>query len=423
MRRVREENSKLREENAFLKLGRSSKTSHTPPSQDYSLKTSRNLREKTDKKPGGQIGHKGETLMPSTSPDQIILHKPLHCSGCGIGLENHSFSVVGQRQVVDIPPIAPIYIEHQLCQIVCQCKAINIGAYPPSVTNNIQYGFRIKAMIGYCHTYQYLPFGRIKSLLEEVCSVYLSEGTIQNTLKGLVEKAKPIYAEIRSQIERANKVGGDETGSSIEGKKGWFHVWQNETLTYIVASMSRGYATMETHFKDGFPNAVYVSDCWSGQLKVYSKAKQICLVHLLRELNRFIETSQCGWSKQFKVLLKKAIELKKDHIPTDKDIGQIQLELMELLQVSTEDKTGKIRAFMKRMIKYQDYLFTFLKYEYVPSDNNGSERAIRNIKVKTKVSTQFRTLNGAHNFAILRSATDTAIKHNQNVFQAFCALG
>ncbi|MFM6346151.1 MAG: transposase, partial [Dolichospermum sp.] len=72
----------------------------------------------------------------------------------------------------------------------------------------------------------------------------------------------------------------------------------------------------------------------------------------------------------------------------------------------------------KRMIKYKDYLFNFLHYPDVPPDNNASERAIRNVKVKQKISGQFKSFDGAMNFAILRSITDTAIKNNQNVLNA-----
>jgi hypothetical protein len=65
------------------------------------------------------------------------------------------------------------------------------------------------------------------------------------------------------------------------------------------------------------------------------------------------------------------------------------------------------------------HLFLFLKNELVPPDNNGSERAIRNFKVKQKVSGFFKTNKGAENYAILRSVCDTAIKNNQNPLTPF----
>jgi len=57
------------------------------------------------------------------------------------------------------------------------------------------------------------------------------------------------------------------------------------------------------------------------------------------------------------------------------------------------------------MVKCRDYIFTFLHMPQVPPDNNSSERAIRNIKVKQKISDQFKSPNGAFIFAVLRSVT------------------
>jgi transposase len=57
-----------------------------------------------------------------------------------------------------------------------------------------------------------------------------------------------------------------------------------------------------------------------------------------------------------------------------------------------------------------------LEYENLEPGNNSSEGAIRNIKVKQKISNQFKTLKGAQVFAVLKSIIDTAIKINLNIF-------
>jgi len=68
-------------------------------------------------------------------------------------------------------------------------------------------------------------------------------------------------------------------------------------------------------------------------------------------------------------------------------------------------------------IQVQSFVLT-----HVQADNNGSDRAIRNVKVKQKVSGQFKSFGGAMNFAVLRSITDTAIKNGQNVLNALLVI-
>ena len=67
------------------------------------------------------------------------------------------------------------------------------------------------------------------------------------------------------------------------------------------------------------------------------------------------------------------------------------------------------------MKEYRQYLFQFLYSFEVPPDNNASERAVRTFKVKQKVSGLFRSFEGSHSFAVIRSLVDTIIKNGQNV--------
>ncbi len=101
---------------------------------------------------------------------------------------------------------------------------------------------------------------------------------------------------------------------------------------------------------------------------------------------------------------------------------EIEERLTELLQANHAASHKKVQAFSKRLIKNKDSILTFLYHAKVPPDNNASEQAIRNVKVKTKVSGHFRSEDGARRFAILRSVIDTTIKNTQNVFEALALL-
>ena len=68
------------------------------------------------------------------------------------------------------------------------------------------------------------------------------------------------------------------------------------------------------------------------------------------------------------------------------------------------------------MTNLQHALFTFLYHKEVPFHNNGAERFFRMVKVKVKISGQFKSLQ--NEFTIFRSVFDTAVKNGQSVWEA-----
>ncbi len=418
----------LQEEIRLLRNGKNSGTSHTPPSHQIGRANAKSLRIKTGRKPGGQHGHEGSTLQIKEVPDQTINYIPQYCNGCGEDLQ-HIVSILKEsRQEVVIPPIQACYIEHRSHSKVCaQCGKVCTAALPGHLTAPIQYGGSVGALVSYLSVYQYIPYYRMSVLLKDLFGLPISQGSIDNLLERTAQKALPIYNTIQQKIQQSQVIGSDETGASFGGKKGWFHTWQTTVLTFIVASFNRGYKTIEQYFADGFPLSVYVSDCWAAQLKVVAFLHQLCTAHLLRELRNFEDALGCKWSIAMKQLLQDAIALKKQLTPQDylqscTAVNQIEERLTQLLQADHFTSHKKVQAFNKRLIKNKDSILTFLHHPKVPPDNNGSEQAIRNVKVKAKVSGQFRSERGATRFAILRSVIDTTIKNTQNVFEALTLL-
>ena len=416
----------LREEIALLKNGRNSKMSSTAPSQDINRSNSHSLRKHSGKKSGGQPGHTGHTLSMSATPDKVIEHHPERCT-CGCSLESVSEISHTRRQVVDIPPIKPEYIEHRTIQKICpDCGKVNTGVYPEGVNAPIQYGANVKTTVSYMSAYQHLPYERMTKFFKDMFLLPLSEGTIDNILEEMSQKAEIAYKAIREGIIKSEVVGSDETGCRVNGKKHWFHVWQSSLLTFIVSFASRGHSVIEEYFPDGFLQSFYVSDCWASQLKTKAKAHQLCIAHLLRELLNFEKSLKDTWSVKMKDLLYRTIALKRTMLAEDyqnppEEVAILNRELDELLAVDASGFNQKEQAFINRLRKNRQSIFTFLIYQNVPPDNNASERAIRNVKIKTKVSTQFRNAEakGAERFARIRSIIDTTIKNGQDVF---CAL-
>ena len=433
----------LMAEISLLKGGKDSRTSSLAPSHDLGRSNRYSLRTPSGKKPGGQPGHCGYTLPLSDTPDEIIEHHPVLCSHCGEDLQMVESSSFTRRQLVDtctaykvrgIPPVSPVYIEHRSHLKICpSCRFQNRGLFPEGLQAPIQYGSRVEAMTGYLSVYQILPHKRISQLFKDFFGLGLSAGSVDTFLNNLSEKSTSVYENIRQRIHQSEVVGSDETGCRVNGKKHWFHVWQTRLLTFIVSFSSRGHKVIEEYFPGGFIQSFYVSDCWGSQLKVKARAHQLCMAHLLRELTNFVENLKSEWSDQMKKLLQCAIELKRKmtenhYLNPPEELTWLNEELDKLLQTDYSKFHRKEQAFIKRLKKHRHSIFTFLIHPNLPPDNNASERAIRNVKVKTKVSGQFRNKDGkgADRYAKIRSVTsyfvqstsiDTTIKNGQDVYR------
>jgi transposase len=413
----------LKEEVQRLKTHKNSGNSSLPPSHDLFRFKNQSLREKGDKKSGGQPGHKGETLLMSPNPDKIIKHRPKEiCPQCGkIHVGEHS-QIIGKRQVIDIPTIKAFVVEHQIIRSICTCGYVSTGNYPYGVSAPVQYGNNLIALTAYLSSRQYVPYSRLSELVKSITNISMSEGTIFNLLNKAANIVLPIYQGIKEEIAKTTSVGSDESGVKVKNETFWAWTWQTLLATYIVISKSRGFVTVDKTFPDGFPHATYVSDSMSAQLKTVARRHQLCLAHLLRELNYFEELLHHKWVIDMKSLLKMAIELKNKMTPQqyDKPLDERTAILKEfeiLVNQQLPDKVSKLFPFQKRLRKRRHQVFNFLFYQDVPYDNNGSERAIRNVKVKQKVSGSFRSERGSEIFAILRSVLDTTIKKGGNPFE------
>ena len=134
------------------RLGKDSRTSSKPPSSDGLGRLPRSSRRPSGKRPGGQAGHAGQTLVQAEQPDEVVSHRPQVCRQCGEGLSAAPGSIVERRQVLDVPEIRLRTCEHRLEAICCpQCHTISRGRFPTTVSAPVQDGPNLQALAVYLH--------------------------------------------------------------------------------------------------------------------------------------------------------------------------------------------------------------------------------------------------------------------------------
>ena len=246
---LKRENTQLRERLAKFENPKNSLNSSIPPSLDGSRpKRNQSLRKGTGRKPGGQPGHKGNTLKMTPYPDHIVELRPdllprlrlvagKGSLGTGDG-SRQSGHTADQGRMDGIP----------FLWCAMRVRVPTVADFPGGAGSPVSYDSNIEGLIGYFHARQYLPFERMGEMMGEVFNIDIGEGGIHYLLGRFADRATPHYETIRQRVAAAKVVGTDETGMKVDGGKAWFWTWQNARLTCIVHSDTRGKAAVDGPF-------------------------------------------------------------------------------------------------------------------------------------------------------------------------------
>ena len=403
----------------YTKPKKSSGNSHLPPSQETiaqkALRRTQSLRVPSGLKAGGQPGHPGHYLPIPEKADREETHSPQTCPACGNHLSGLPEELAEERWQIDLPEIKAEVIRHKIMVCRCSCGCLARGSAPSQVKGIVSYGPNLRTTTGYLNTVHHLPHKRSVGLVKELFGISLSTGSVQRILQGLQSCCRKTYDTIRDEIVRSPVVGADETGMHINGLLQWFWTFQTESLTYIFPHSSRGKQAVDTHFPEGLPHSWLVTDRHASYFNLYVKNHQLCLSHLLRELTYLneLDTKQ-KWSEKMQGLLQESIHKRKTLAWKRIDREKLKQRFNNLLSENISRFTQEVQTLQTSLIRHREQVLNFLFHDFLPYDNNASERSIRPIKVKQKVSGCFRTDHGARAFAVLHSVSDTARKNGRS---------
>lgn len=404
-----------------------SSNSNTPPSkeriEDEIVRRTKTLRKSSGKKPGGQVGHKGHKLSCIDTPDEIVDDIPNYCTNCGESLADAERILDYVTQVVSIPDIKPVVKEIRHYVMICKNCGERIRTTPRRRSNDVVYDASVKSLVVYLSVVQFLPYGRIASFLHDVLGLSPSEGSLVNWVNEAKRNAQPIVDKIKEYIMSSNIVGFDESGCYCNKRLDWAWIAQTVYYTLLFRANSRSSKVLTEQFGDSLERMTAVTDRHSAYFALHFLNHQVCLAHLLRELQYLseLDTNQ-KWSEQIANLFREAIHERNTNPTAIINKTSWLDKLDSLLKLNVSNLGKKFNTLKNGLVKCRDYIFNFLEDPMIPSDNNASERGIRKLKIKLKNSCTFRSDFGADAFLELHSVVETAKKHNQTPFNAIQAL-
>ena len=375
--------------------------------------------KKRSKRPGRKKGHKGSRRQQPQRIDRTIEHRADCCPDCGGKLKK--CSGIRQRITEDIPEAVRVEtVKHIIHRDWCpNCRK----AVEPVITEalpNSTIGNSILILSAWLHY-------SLGNTISQILAVFNFHLQFKMSASGLVQMWHRLsdiffawYEEISENIQQAGVLHGDETGWRVNGKTHWLWCFTSKTATIFTIERSRAGPVVLKFIRDCF-DGVLVSDFWYAY-NVLTCAKQKCLVHLLRELERVCKykDSSGDWpkfSKKLKRLIRDAIRLRKRKDELNEQVynrrcERIEKRLQLILEHNWSNKNAK--RLLKRLNRHQDEVFTFLRNADVPFDNNFGERSIRFAVIMRKNSFNNRSKKGAMTQSILMSVFFTIKQRGLN---------
>src|SRR3954467_1555324 len=288
---IAEQDMRIAEQDARIaelkrQLAASSRNSSKPPSSDGLDKPApKSLRGRSGRKPGGQPGREGRTLRQVAVPDEVVVHQPGACRGCGgmLVADDPPIGVI-RRQVFDIPTITVRVVEHRLISRRCVCGALTCAAGPAGVTAPVQYGPHAAAIAVYLCLGQHLPVERTAGLLAELFGTPMSTGTVAAWTHRAAAELAPFTAAARTALTDAQVLHLDETGLRVAGRLHWLHVTSSARFTGLFCHRKRGKEAIgAAGVLPGFAG-IAVHDAFAPYARYPAATHALCNAHLLREL-------------------------------------------------------------------------------------------------------------------------------------------
>jgi transposase len=411
-------------------INKDSSNSSKPPSSDGLKKVSNN-REPSNKKRGGQYGHKGSRLIVPKDLDELVK------------------SGKAEHEIVDRTNGSEEYISQW--EINIKTKVL-YTEYRCSTTEKpfVYYGNSVKSYSSILLNEGFMPLEKVSDFLCEI-----TDGQISPSLATLEKFNMEIADKIETDSLKNDLLNGevihvDETPMNSTERlidevyetsvKTTFDVTirthSNATTTLYTVNPRKDDEGVE---RDGIIplfQGIFSHDHDKKYYK-YGKLHATCGAHLSRELKGLHELYRIEWADKFSKFYVGMNDYKNqtDSCKPEK-LQEFERTYDELLKEgdsildrmrASKEKTkslgyDELRPILKRLLKYKDAYLLFIRNYVAPFTNNQAERDLRYCKTKQKISGCFRSWEGLLCFAKIRSFLSTALKRNLNLFHALKSL-
>jgi transposase len=422
-------------ERQLARQRQNSRTSSKPPSSDglageQRLRGSR--RKKSRRKPGGQPGHRGHWrgLAPLSRVDEVKAVFPSKCRHCDSRLSRRESSQGEPRrhQVTELPSVEAYITEYQCHSVVCpDCGKATQAELPQEAQRH--FGPQLTALIAYLTVVCRLPRRLVRELLEQVLSIPLSLGSIQNSWEEVSEAVAEPCGELERQLPNEPVVNSDETGYRTSGEKRWLWALVAANFVFYKIALTRGAEVLVELLGEVF-TGILCSDRCASYLKYHKGDGQFCWAHFKRNILGVLEIGKTTDAERFcrdALALHARLfrlwhrfrdgpgvpygPLTRDQL-IEKSIP-LEKQFFALADRYLDSRDKDVANLALALLRHFERFFAFLRHEGVEPTNNVAERALRCAVQWRKISFGSRSAQGEVAVARLLTVTRTCRMQNR----------
>ncbi len=423
-----QENNLLRDDNARLKsiINNDSSNSSLPPSTDQKGGRSANTynsRTKSERKAGGQKGHKGATLTKADVEEKIQS-----------GKYKHEVRTLGEttsgkyvtKYVVDIS-VQPVITEVRI-------YADESGKFhiPLQYRSDVTYGENVKALAVSLYSEGVMSNDRIASFLNAASGnvLELSEGSIYGFCRKMAQNSKQSIARLESSLLNHSVVATDATATTVNGTQNYIRNFSTKnTVVYRTMSSKSVNALKEIDFLNRYSGTLLHDH--ETALYHFGTEHAECNVHIIRYLRKNTEETGNKWSEEMISLLCEMNKTRENLMKegktcfSEETITEYEQKYQGILikgrseNKQTRHKYAKSdeNTLLNRMEKYSRNHLLFLHDFSVAFENNISERDLRKAKNRQKMAGGFRKESGHEMYCSILTIIETLKRRNMGIIE------
>ena len=404
-----------------------------------------NSRVSTGKKKGGQPGHERHVLeAPLDDEIDVVTAHELGAEDCCPKCCGQDYAFTGGREAkyeIDIQ-INVVKTRHEF--YIYECK--DCGAYfrtgiAPTLRAQCQYGPITQAVALSLMDTVNAPINKVRTFLSGLTGEQIvpSEGYIAKLQLRAATVLGTFMEDLRHILINRSLVYWDETVIMINKARGCLRFYGDETIAYYTAHLRKD---MESLDEDNVlilltPDTSVMHD----HNKVnyndkFSFRNLECNQHLQRDLQKSADDTRHRELLELKLLISETIHDRKCLIAAEVEAFDdtytacFERRLNDILdqaeKANAEDFSPYFGQFEKNLVKrireYHDNYFAWVYNFSLPTTDNLSERALRCIKSRMKISGQFESEKTAGYFAKIKSYIETCRRNGINEIYALTRL-